>query len=91
MPSNVLFIAKTSKYRRTEAKKIENEVKKMKHNNFKKRCWVTNFIYPDGSRGLCIGYGTDICKQCGLCMAGEMASVFNFCPDTLLAGMKLRM
>lgn len=66
-------------------------LKKMKHNNFKKRCWVTNFIYPDGSRGLCIGDGTDICKQCGLCMAGEMASVFNFCPDTLLAGMKLRM
>lgn len=27
----------------------------------------------------------------GTCMAGEMASVFNFCPDTLLAGFKLWM
>ncbi len=57
---------------------------------FKKRCWVTNFIYPDGSRGLCIGDGTDICDKCGFCMAGEMASVFSFCPDTIFAGLKLR-
>lgn len=56
-----------------------------------KECFVTNFIYPDGSRGLCLGYGTEQCRQCGFCMAGEMSSVFNFCPDTLLAGLKLRM
>ncbi len=65
-------------------------LKRMKANDFKRRCWVTNFIYPDGSRGLCIGDGTEICDACGFCMAGEMASVFNFCPDTILAGMKLR-
>lgn len=65
-------------------------LKKMKHNHFKKRCWVTNFIYPDGSRANCIGEGTATCDKCGFCMAGEMASVFNFCPDTILAGLKLR-
>jgi Fe-coproporphyrin III synthase len=56
-----------------------------------KECFVTNFIYPNGDRGLCVGYGTDQCRQCGFCMAGEMASVFHFCPDTLLSGFKLRM
>lgn len=66
-------------------------LKKMKHMDFKKRCWVTNFVYPDGSHGNCIGEGTEICKDCGLCMAGEMASVFKFCPDTILAGLSLRM
>lgn len=56
-----------------------------------KECFVTNFIYPDGSEGLCTGYGTDQCRDCGFCMAGEMSSVFHFCPDTLLAGFRLRM
>ena len=62
----------------------------MKNLNFKKRCWVTNFIYPDGQRANCIGEGTDTCEKCGFCMAGEMASVFNFCPDTIFAGLNLR-
>jgi len=56
-----------------------------------KECFVTDFIYPDGSKGLCLGYGTDQCRDCGFCMAGEMSSVFHFCPDTILAGFKLRM
>lgn len=66
-------------------------------------CFVTNFIYPDGSRSVCTGLQvveqngktrylpTDQCRQCGFCMAGEMASVFAFCPDTLLSGFRLRM
>ena len=65
-------------------------LKLMKSNKFKKRCWVTNFIYPDGSRGLCIGNGTETCDKCGFCMSGEMASVFSFKPDTIFAGLKLR-
>lgn len=65
-------------------------LKKMKNLDFKKRCWVTNFIYPDGQRANCIGEGTSTCEQCGFCMAGEMASVFNFCPDTIFAGLSLR-
>lgn len=55
-----------------------------------KRCWVTNFIYADGTRGYCAAINTPICDKCGLSMAGEMASVFNLCPDTILAGLKLR-
>ena len=71
-------------------------LKKMKLNalgniRLGKVCFVTNFIYPDGGRSLCVGYGTDQCRDCGFCMAGEMASVFHFCPDTLLCGFKLRM
>jgi len=65
-------------------------LKLMKTNKFVKRCWVTNFIYPDGTRGLCVGNGTDKCDQCGFCMSGEMASVFAFRPDTIFAGLKLR-
>jgi MoaA/NifB/PqqE/SkfB family radical SAM enzyme len=54
-------------------------------------CFVTNFIYTEGTRGLCLGYGTEQCRVCGFCMAGEMASVWSFKPDTILAGFKLRM
>ena len=56
-----------------------------------KECFVTNFIYTEGTRGLCLGYGTEQCRVCGFCMAGEMASVWSFKPDTILAGFKLRM
>ncbi len=63
----------------------------MKHNRFKRRCWVTNFIYADHKRANCAGEELGICSDCGLCMAGEMNAVFNFCPDTILAGLKLRL
>ena len=64
----------------------------MKHNRFKRHCWVTNFIYPDGTRSAtCAGESIGICDRCGLCMAGEMNAVFNFRPDTLFAGLKLRL
>jgi len=67
-------------------------LKKMKHNNFKKQCWVTNFILPDGTRlPECQGKTAQICDRCGLAMAGEMNSVFSLKPDTILAGMKVRM
>lgn len=63
----------------------------MKHNNFPKVCWVTNFILADGTRLTeCAGKTHRLCDQCGLCMAGEMYSVFHFKPDTILAGLKLR-
>ena len=63
----------------------------MKHNRFKRRCWVTNFIYADHKRANCAGEELGICSDCGLCMAGEMNAVFNFCLDTILAGLKLRL
>jgi MoaA/NifB/PqqE/SkfB family radical SAM enzyme len=67
-------------------------LKLMKHNNFKKQCWVTNFILSDGVRLTeCQGKTAGICDRCGLSMAGEMHSVFSLKPDTIFAGMKLRM
>lgn len=67
-------------------------LKLMKHNKFKKHCWVTNFVMVNGDRlEMCQGYRDGACDNCGFCMAGEMNSVFNLRPDTILAGMKLRM
>jgi sulfatase maturation enzyme AslB (radical SAM superfamily) len=66
-------------------------LKLMKENKFKRRCWVTNFIYADGTRSGCAGEGLNICDECGLCMAGEMNAVFNFRIDTIFAGLKLRL
>lgn len=66
-------------------------LKRMKHNDFKRHCWVTDFVYPDGTRDLCAGLKLGICDRCGLCMAGEMSALFNFKPDTIFAGLKLRM
>lgn len=67
-------------------------LKLMKHNDFDKQCWVSNFIMSDGTRlSECQGKRAGICDNCGLSMAGEMNSVFSLKPDTVFAGMKLRM
>ncbi|GAP71460.1 molybdenum cofactor biosynthesis protein A [Candidatus Symbiothrix dinenymphae] len=67
-------------------------LKLMKHNNFKKQCWVSNFIQSDGTRlETCAGKNAGVCDRCGLSMAGEMNAVFNLKPDTIFAGMRLRM
>lgn len=67
-------------------------LKLMKTNDFRKECWVTNFILPDGSRlPECTGKLAGVCGDCGFGMAGEMRSVFDFKLDTLFAGMRLRM
>ncbi len=67
-------------------------LKLMKHNNFPKQCWVTNFILADGMHLTeCAGKTAGVCDKCGFCMAGEMHAVFSFKLDTLLAGLKLRM
>lgn len=66
-------------------------LKLMKNNQFKRRCWVTNFIYADGTRSGCVGEDIGICDDCGLCMSGEMNAVFNFRIDTIFAGLKLRL
>lgn len=63
----------------------------MKHNRFAKQCWVTNFIMSDGRRlPECQGREAGVCDRCGLSMAGEMHAVFTLKPDTLMAGLKLR-
>lgn len=67
-------------------------LKLMKHNDFKKYCWVSNFIAVDGTKSPdCGGTALGLCDRCGYCMAGEMHSVMSLKPDTILAGLKLRM
>ena len=40
----------------------------MRDLNFKKACWISNFIFTDGTRSaVCAG----VCDKCGFCMAGE--------------------
>jgi MoaA/NifB/PqqE/SkfB family radical SAM enzyme len=59
---------------------------------FKKECWVSNFIPADGRRlPQCAGKNAGLCDSCGLSMSGEMRSIFTLKPDTVFAGMKLRM
>ncbi len=66
-------------------------LRKMRDNKFRKRCWMTNFIFTDGTRkSQCIGEEQGICPKCGFCMAGEESAVFELRPDTILAGLKLR-
>lgn len=66
-------------------------LKKMKDNDFIMRCWMTNFIFADGTRSpQCIGYEQGICAKCGFCMAGEESAVMELRPDTILSALKLR-
>jgi MoaA/NifB/PqqE/SkfB family radical SAM enzyme len=66
-------------------------LKLMKHNQFKKECWVTDFILADSTRlPECPGKIAGVCDRCGFSMAGEMRSVFSLKPDTVMAGMSLR-
>jgi len=67
-------------------------LKKMKSRTFKKYCWVSNFVTIDGEfLPDCGGSAHGLCEECGFCMAGEMNSVMTLKPDTIFAGMKLRM
>jgi MoaA/NifB/PqqE/SkfB family radical SAM enzyme len=67
-------------------------LKLMKHSKFKKECWVSNFILSDGLRlPECAGKTAGVCDSCGLSMSGEMRSIFTLKPDTVFAGLKLRM
>jgi MoaA/NifB/PqqE/SkfB family radical SAM enzyme len=67
-------------------------LKKMKDTKFKKYCWVSNFITIDGEfLSDCGGEKLGLCDECGFCMAGEMNSVMTLKPDTIFAGMRLRM
>jgi MoaA/NifB/PqqE/SkfB family radical SAM enzyme len=66
-------------------------LKRMKSLDFKKQCWVSNFIMSDGTRfAECQGKAAGVCDRCGFAMSGEMNAVFNLRPDTVFAGLKLR-
>ena len=60
--------------------------------DFKRYCWICNFIYCDGRQSpVCIDdQDSGICGKCGFSMSGEMNAVLRFRPDTILAGLKLR-
>jgi MoaA/NifB/PqqE/SkfB family radical SAM enzyme len=63
----------------------------MKDLNFKKYCWITNFIMTDGTRyPQCQGKAAGVCERCGFSMAGEMNAVMRLKPDTIVAGLGLR-
>ena len=67
-------------------------LKYMRKLNFSQYCWITNFIFSDGSKApKCMGYTHDVCDHCGFSMGGEMAAVYHLKPDTLLSGLKLRL
>lgn len=67
-------------------------LKKMRCNDFIMRCWMTNFVFMDGTRSAqCVGSDFGLCPQCGFCMAGEESAVCELRPDTILSGLKLRM
>jgi MoaA/NifB/PqqE/SkfB family radical SAM enzyme len=66
-------------------------LRKMKDNDFVMRCWISNFVFVDGTRSpQCIGAEMGICPKCGFCMAGEESAVFELRPGTILAALKLR-
>ena len=63
----------------------------MKRNDFKKYCWIANFVMADHSRyAQCQGKESGLCDRCGFCMAGEMNAIMSLKPDTIFAGIKLR-
>lgn len=64
----------------------------MKKRGFSKDCWIANYILVDGTKlPCCPGSQLGVCDDCGFCMSGEMYSVLRLRPDTLRAGMDLRM
>jgi MoaA/NifB/PqqE/SkfB family radical SAM enzyme len=66
-------------------------LKLMQKRDFKKYCWMANFVMVDGQRlAECQGKEAGLCERCGFCMAGEMASVMEMKLETLAAGLKLR-
>jgi MoaA/NifB/PqqE/SkfB family radical SAM enzyme len=66
-------------------------LKRMRQRDFRKYCWMANFVMVDGTRlAECNGKSAGLCERCGFCMAGEMASVMSLSPETLIAGLKLR-
>lgn len=67
-------------------------LKNMKNMDFKKYCWISNFVHVNGTKTIdCGGSSLGLCEQCGFCMAGEMNAVMSLKPDTIFAGLKLRL
>lgn len=64
----------------------------LKDMSFKKQCWISNFVMLDGTIiSQCPGAELGLCEKCGFGMASEMTGVYNLAPETILAGLKVRM
>lgn len=64
----------------------------MKKRGFPKSCWIANYILLDGTKlPCCPGSVLGTCDDCGFGMAGEMYCVMRLKPDTLRAGLDLRL
>ena len=66
-------------------------LKNMKDLKFKKYCWISNFVHIDGRKTADCGVPAHICEKCGFSMSGEMNAVMSLKPDTIFAGLKLRL
>ena len=67
-------------------------LKHMRDLKFRKVCWMTNYVLTDGTRSpQCAGsLVPGVCERCGFCMAGEERAVVDLAPDTIFAGLGLR-
>lgn len=74
---------------------IMNSVSGLRHmleRDMDRPCWITNYILVNGERlRECAGRKYGICADCGFCMSGEMKAVMQLRPDTLFAGIRLRL
>ncbi|MGI5831297.1 MAG: radical SAM protein [Thermoguttaceae bacterium] len=67
-------------------------LRRLKDMRFKKQCWISNFVFPDGTfHPQCGGDLIGLCEECGFGMATEMIGVWNLRLETIRAGLKVRM
>ncbi len=82
-------VIKLKKEGYTIANSLEG-LKRMYDNRFTKRCWITNFVLPDGKlHPQCPGAEEGICDRCGYGMGAEMSALYDLAPSTIIEGLKL--
>ena len=65
-------------------------LRRLRDNKYVQRCWVTDFVLPDGKRyPYCPGYDEKICDRCGYGMGAEMSAVWDLVPSTIVEGLRL--
>lgn len=65
-------------------------LKRMYDNKFTKRCWISNFVLPDGKlHPQCLGAEEGICDRCGYGMGAEMSALYDLAPSTIREGLRL--
>jgi MoaA/NifB/PqqE/SkfB family radical SAM enzyme len=65
-------------------------LKRLHHNNWHRRCWISNFAMQDGKiYPECPGSREGICQQCGYGMGTEMSALFDLRPSAIRAALSL--